>query len=201
MKRIMRLFLVFFSILIATISLAQDEFNKDSTEAYFKNYVKKHSVVTGKDKELISFFPANEKYVINCRFERTMDAPWFRMESTGAIKKNYRVYGSIHFSINDTAVTLNMYQSQDLMATQHYRDHLFIPFTDATSGHETYESGRYVDLTFNDIKDDRVLIDFNRAYNPYCAYVSGKYNCPIPPAVNRLVVAIPAGEKAFKKTH
>src|SRR5688572_24543867 len=107
----MRLFLVFFSVLLATISLAQHEFNKDSTEAYFKNYVKKHSVVTGKDKELISFFPANEKYVINCRFERTMDAPWFRMESTGAIKKNYRVYGSIHFSINDTAVTLKMYQS------------------------------------------------------------------------------------------
>jgi len=46
-----------------------------------------------------------------------------------------------------------------------------------------------------------VLIDFNKAYNPYCAYVSGKFNCPIPPAENRLIVAIPAGEKAFGKTH
>jgi len=191
--------LVFFSILLANISLAQDESYQDSTEAYLKNYVKKHSVVTGNDKELLSFFPVNEKYVINCKFERTMDAPWFRMESTGAIKKNYRVYGRIHFSINDTVVSLNIYQSQDLMTTHQYRDHLFIPFTDATSGEETYESGRYIDLEINDIKGDRVSIDFNRAYNPYCAYVSGKYNCPIPPPENRLIVAIPAGEKAFKK--
>ena len=191
--------MVFFAILLANMSLAQDESYQDSTEAYLKNYVKKHSVVTGNDKELMSFFPVNEKYVINCKFERTMDAPWFRMESTGAIKKNYRVYGRIHFSINDTVVRLNIYQSQDLMTTHQYRDHLFIPFTDATSGEETYESGRYIDLEINDIKNDRVVIDFNRAYNPYCAYVSGKYNCPIPPAGNRLVVAIPAGEKTFKK--
>jgi uncharacterized protein (DUF1684 family) len=68
------------------------------------------------------------------------------MESSGPIKKNYRVYGIIHFTINDTAVTLNIYQSQDLMTTKEYKDHLFIPFTDATSGEETYESGRYIDL-------------------------------------------------------
>jgi len=199
MKRIMRLCLVFFSVLLATISLAQDQFNKDSTEAYLKNYVKKHSVVTGNDKELMSFFPVDEKYVINCKFERTIDAPWFRMESTGAIKKNYRMYGRIHFSINDTVVSLNIYQSQDLMTNPKYRDHLFIPFTDATSGEETYEGGRYINLDIHDIKDQRIIIDFNRAYNPYCAYVTGKYNCAIPPAENRLVVAIPAGEKTFKK--
>src|SRR5688572_13149958 len=195
----MRIFLVFFSFLLANISLAQEKSYTDSTEAYFKRYVKEHEVVKGKDKELMSFFRVDEKYRINSRFERTINSPWFRMESTGLVKKNYRVYGRIHFSINDTAVTLHIYQSQDLMTTQQYRDHLFIPFTDATSGEETYESGRYIDLEINDIKNDRVLIDFNRAYNPYCAYVSGKYNCPIPPAENRLVVAIPAGEKAFKK--
>ena len=123
------------------------------------------------------------------------------MESSGQIKRNYRVYGTIHFTINDTAVTLNIYQSQDLITTSKYRDHLFIPFTDATSGEETYESGRYLDLEIKDIKNDKVLIDFNKAYNPYCAYVSGKFNCPIPPAENRLAVAIPAGEKAFGKPH
>jgi uncharacterized protein (DUF1684 family) len=111
------------------------------------------------------------------------------------------VYGIIHFTINDTSVALNIYQSQDLMVTQQYRDHLFIPFTDATSGEETYESGRYIDLEINDIKNDKLLIDFNKAYNPYCAYVSGKFNCPVPPPENRLVVAIRAGEKAFKKAH
>ena len=85
------------------------------------------------------------------------------------------------------------------MSTAQYRDHLFIPFTDATSGEETYESGRYIDLEIKDIKGDRVLLDFNRAYNPYCAYVTGKFNCPIPPIENRLKIAIPAGEKSFSK--
>ena len=196
----MRIFLIFFSFLITTFSFAQKSYI-DSIESYFKKYVKEHEVVTGKDKELITFFPVNEKYRMTCRFERTINSPWFRMESSGPIKKNYRVYGIIHFTINDTTVTLNIYQSQDLMTTKEYKDHLFIPFTDATSGEETYESGRYIDLEIKDITNETVLIDFNKAYNPYCAYVSGKYNCPIPPAENRLTVAIRAGEKSFGKHH
>ncbi len=198
---ISRIILLFICFVVENISFAQNKTYKDSIESYFKKYVKEHEVVTGKDKELMSFFPVNEKFRINCRFERTMNSPWFRMESSGQIKKNYRVYGIIHFTINDTVVTLNIYQSQDLMTTQQYRDHLFIPFTDATAGEETYASGRYIDLDLKDIVNANVLIDFNKAYNPYCAYVSGKYNCPIPPAENRLMVAIHAGEKAFGKAH
>lgn len=186
---------------LSGLVFAQGKTYKDSIERFLKKYVNDHEVVTGKDKALMAFFPVNENYHINCKFERTINTPWFRMESSGPIKKNYRVYGKIHFTIHDTAVSLNIYQSQDLMATQQYRDHLFIPFTDATSGEETYESGRYIDLETTDIKNDRVLIDFNKAYNPYCAYVSGKFNCPIPPAENRLAVAIRAGEKAFAKPH
>lgn len=196
----MRIFFIVPCLLFAYISFAQKTY-KDSIESYFKKYVKEHEVVTGKDKEFMSFFPANEKYRTACRFERTMNSPWFRMESSGPVRKNYRVYGIIRFTINDTAVALNIYQSQDLMTTQQYKDHLFIPFTDATSGEETYESGRYIDLEIKDIVNGIVLIDFNKAYNPYCAYVSGKYNCPIPPAENRLIVAIRAGEKAFRKSH
>ena len=196
----MRIFLIFLSFLLTTFSFAQKSYI-DSIERYFKKYVKEHEVVTGKDKEFMSFFPVNEKYRMICRFERTMNSPWFRMESSGPIKKNYRVYGVIHFTINDTTVTLNIYQGQDLMTTKQYKDHLFIPFTDATSGEETYESGRYIDLEIKDIVNENVLIDFNKAYNPYCAYVSGKYNCPIPPADNRLTVAIRAGEKSFGKHH
>jgi len=196
----MRIFFIVIGLLFVHISFSQKSY-KDSIETYFKKYVNEHEVVTGKDKELMSFFVVNEKYRMTCRFERTMNSPWFRMESSGPVKKNYRVYGIIHFAINDTAVALNIYQGQDLMTTKQYKDHLFIPFTDATSGEETYESGRYIDLEIKDIDNDKVLIDFNKAYNPYCAYVSGKFNCPIPPAENRLMVAIYAGEKAFRKTH
>jgi len=198
---ISRIFLFIVSLVFVSDSSAQNKSYQDSIEAYFRKYVKEHEVVTGKDKELMSFFPVNENYLINCKFERTVKSPWFRMESSGPVKRNYRVYGIIHFTINDTAVTLNIYQSQDLMATEKYRDHLFIPFTDATSGEETYESGRYIDLEIKDIANNKVLIDFNRAYNPYCAYVSGRFNCPIPPAENRLGVAIRAGEKAFGNPH
>ena len=196
----MRIFFIITGFLLANISFAQGSY-KDSMDAYVKKYVKEHEVATGKDKDFISFFPVNEKYRMTCRFERTMNSPWFRMESSGAIRKNYRVYGIIHFTINDTAATLNIYQSQDLMTTKQYKDHLFIPFTDATSGEETYESGRYIDLEINDIANGKVLIDFNKAYNPYCAYVSGRYNCPIPPVENRLTVTVRAGEKAFAKPH
>jgi uncharacterized protein (DUF1684 family) len=199
--KIMRIFWVIVSFLFVHFSFAQNKSYTDSVETFLKKYVKEHEVVTGKDKELMTFFPLDEKYRISCRFERTPNSPWFRMESSGQIKRNYRTYGILHFIINDTALTLQIYQSQDLMTSAQYRDHLFIPFTDATSGEETYESGRYIDLEIKDINKDGLMIDFNKAYNPYCAYVSGKYNCPIPPAENRLTVAIRAGEKAFKKTH
>ena len=80
-----------------------------------------------------------------------------------------------------------------------YKDHLFLPFTDLTSGELTYSAGRYIDLKMSDIVENVVVIDFNKSYNPYCAYVSGKYNCPIPPKENQLPVSILAGEKNFLK--
>ena len=196
----MRIFFILACLFSVHVSFAQKSY-QDSIETFLKKYVKDHEVVMGKDKELMSFYPINEKYRIPCKFERTLNMPWFKMESSGPVKRNYRVYGIIHFSINDTIVALNIYQGQDLMTTAKYKDHLFIPFTDATTGEETYSSGRYIDLETTDIINEKVVIDFNKAYNPYCAYVSGKFNCPIPPAENRLAVAIKAGEKAYAKTH
>jgi uncharacterized protein (DUF1684 family) len=72
-------------------------------------------------------------------------------------------------------------------------------FTDKTTGDQTYHAGRYIDLKIGDINDGKVVIDFNKAYNPYCAYVKGKYSCPIPPRENYLPVAMEAGEKNFGK--
>ena len=73
-------------------------------------------------------------------------------------------------------------------------EHIFIPFADSTSGEDTYGAGRYLEL--GEIKNDRVVIDFNYAYNPYCAY-SIDFSCPLPPAENYLAVAIEAGEKNY----
>ncbi len=82
-----------------------------------------------------------------------------------------------------------------------FKDELFIPFTDLTSGESSYGGGRYIDINVNDIVGGSFELDFNKAYNPYCAYVTGKYNCPIPPKENNLSVAIQAGEKIFGKAH
>ncbi len=173
----------------------------DSLDQYIYNYVNNHEVIKGDDTQYFRFFPIDEKYRVLARFKKTNNSKWFSMETSGTIRKTFRIFGSLHFSINDTAVALNIYQSQNLMNMDEYKDQLFLPFSDLTSGEETYVSGRYIDLVISDINEDKVLIDFNKAYNPYCAYVSGKYNCPIPPFENQLNVAIPAGEKNFEKDH
>ena len=171
----------------------------DSINLHITSYVNNHEVIKGSDTQYFRFYPVDEKYKVVARFKKTINSKWFSMETSGAIRKTFRVFGSLHFTINDTLVTLNIYQSQSLMNTDEYQDHLFLPFADLTAGEETYTSGRYIDLLITDIVNNQVVIDFNKAYNPYCAYVSGKYNCPIPPLENQLDVSIPAGEKIFAK--
>jgi uncharacterized protein len=72
-------------------------------------------------------------------------------------------------------------------------DRFFVPFMDATSGTETYAAGRYIEAELD--ANGNIMIDFNEAYNPYCAY-SPRWSCPIPPVENRLKVPLRAGEKS-----
>ncbi|MEI9946503.1 MAG: DUF1684 domain-containing protein [Chitinophagaceae bacterium] len=195
-----QLSIAFFLIVFISKGYGQDIY-KDSLTRYIDNYVEKHEVVTGEDKKQLHFYPVNEKYHIKARFEKVKDGKWFSVATSGTMKQVFRVYGTVYFTINDTAVKLNIYQSQRLMAVDEYKDNLFLPFTDLTTGYDTYAAGRYIDLVLSDVKNNTVVIDFNKAYNPYCAYVSGKYNCPIPPRENDLSVAILAGEKNYTKAH
>lgn len=171
---------------------------EDSLNTYLKKYVDEHEVVTGKNKKQMKFYPVQQQYRIVATFERKENSPWFMMSTSGNTKQQYRVYGIIHFNIHDTAVALHIYQSRSLMSSEKYSEHLFIPFTDLTSGRETYGGGRYIDLNILDIINNTYTIDFNKAYNPYCAYTAG-YNCPVPPKENDLAVAIKAGELNYGK--
>lgn len=195
--------IVFLSILLSLNGLVYSQAAGyiDSISRYRDNYVKEHGVVTGKDKEQLHFFPPAEAYRVEARFERVYEFGWFDMETSGKIKKKHRVYGILHFTLHDTALQLRVYQSEQLMNNKEYKDYLFVPFTDKTSGEETYANGRYIDITIADVESGTCLLDFNKAYNPYCAYVSGVYNCPIPPAENELHVAIKAGEMKYGKSH
>jgi uncharacterized protein (DUF1684 family) len=197
MKKLTLLIIIAFA---SVVCAAQTSY-EDSLQLYIKNYVDKHEVVTGDDRKLMDFYPIDRRYEVVADFERVRNGKWFSMETSGSSKQTFRVYGIVRFKINDSVISLNLYQSQMLMAVPEYKDNLFLPFTDLTSGDETYAGGRYIDLTFNDIIGNKVLIDFNKAYNPYCAYVTGKYNCPIPPRENNMKVAIRAGEKIYRKIH
>src|SRR5678815_2770460 len=171
----------------------------DTMQTYLDDYVKKHEVVRGADKKYFQFYPIDQNYRVTAAFERAKDSKWFSMETSAFQKQTYRVYGTVSFTIHDTLVKADIYQSQDLLGNPKYKDYLALMFTDKTTGDQTYHAGRYIDLTTGDIKNDQLVIDFNKAYNPYCAYVKGKYSCPIPPSENYLPVAIEAGEKSFGK--
>ena len=100
-------------------------------------------------------------------------------------------WGQAQFKIGNQPQQLGIYLKADGRDST-----LFIPFTDRTNGHETYGGGRYLDAPLPEANAPEITLDFNRAYNPYCAY-NNAYSCPVPPAENRLQVAIPAGEKSF----
>ncbi len=77
-----------------------------------------------------------------------------------------------------------------MINTKEYKNYLFTPFTDNTSAVESCEAGRYLDCSTTDIQNGILMLDFNKAYNPYCAYVSG-YDCPVPPPVSSLTGCCP----------
>lgn len=158
-------------------------------------------MIRGDDRSYLRFFPVDKNYCLTARLEKIDEAPWFQMETSGPKKKTYRVYGILHFTLNDNIRKLHIYQSRDLMTDSLYADYLFIPFTDKTSGEETYANGRYIDLRIPELESGWYRLDFNKAYNPYCAYITDKYNCPVPPKENDLDIAIRAGEMAYGKHH
>jgi uncharacterized protein (DUF1684 family) len=147
--------------------------------------------------EGLDFFEINPKYAVIANFVRTKKEKPFEMPTTTSRKPLYVKYGELHFNIDGVACVLNVYQNLDLIKNPRYKDYLFLPFTDRTSGAETYGGGRYLDMKIP--KDKKVLLDFNLAYNPYCVY-NEKYSCPIPPAANDLNVEIYAGVKNFQKS-
>lgn len=185
-------------VLSLTTSFSQKSY-PDSIKSYISNYIETHDVISGDDKKYFRFFEPDKIFDLKAKFTKVNDSKWFKMPTSGVMQKIFRVYGTINFSIHDTSLTLNIYQSQSLMEDDKYKDYLFLPFTDLTTGNETYHTGRYLDFTIKEIKNGELEIDFNKSYNPSCAYISGKYNCPIPPKENNLPVAIKAGEMNFAK--
>jgi uncharacterized protein (DUF1684 family) len=147
----------------------------------------------------LDFFPVDSSYVVKATLVKTKNAPVFEMATTTDRKPLYKEFGILFFKLKGVDCQLTIYQSQDDLRDEKYKNYLFLPFTDDTSGNESYGGGRYMDVMTTDIADNNTLIlNFNNTYNPYCAY-NDKYSCPLTPRKNHLNLEIKAGIKKFKK--
>lgn len=134
----------------------------------------------------LAYFDENPQLVIKATVDRNVRPDEVRMETSDGQEQIYRRYGVVRFQVDGEPAEVVLYASDG-------SHELFLPFRDATSGRETYGAGRYLDVH---ARGDEVVVDFNYAYNPNCAY-DAAWSCPLPPAENWLKVAIRAGEKVF----
>jgi uncharacterized protein (DUF1684 family) len=174
---------------------SQSEFQEEQN-SFFKDASK--SPLKSKDLkafEGLDFFPIDSMFVVKAQLKRTPNTPYFEMKTTTNRVTRERVFGVLSFTINGQLLKLKVYQSEPNVDSDTDSDYLFLPFLDATNGETTYGGGRYIDLSIP--ATDVLMIDFNKAYNPYCAY-NEKYSCPIVPRENYLALEIRAGVKRFK---
>ncbi|MFL7839729.1 MAG: DUF1684 domain-containing protein [Candidatus Promineifilaceae bacterium] len=144
--------------------------------------------------EGLQYFPENDDLNLEVEVERfSEDEPLMEMTTNTGEQRRYRRWGRFTFQVDGEEAALTVYSDP-------YGEELFLPFRDVTSEQESYGAGRYMDNYrpgLRHLPDGRLEVDFNYAYNPYCAY-SEYYSCPLPPAENWLKVPIRAGEKKFK---
>ncbi len=183
-----------------------------STDAHYSQSIDAHrqhykmeflteprSPLSVSDSAFFDFYAPNPAWNIAARVELTPEAPVFDMMTYSGVTRKYRQYAVLSFEAAGQAQTLRLYQNLTLIEKDSsYKDYLFLPFKDLTNGEATYGGGRYLDFRLKDIQNGKLMIDFNKNYNPYCAYSDG-YNCPIPPLQNHLNIEVPAGEKNFRK--
>jgi hypothetical protein len=192
--------ILFFLVLITIISCKQDkqpllgdtEWQREMN-ASFKDVTK--SPLKDKDRktfEGLNFFTFDSTYIVTATFISTPEEKSFKMKTSTNRLPEYIKYGELNFELHGETLKLNIYQSLEL---EDEKNNLFLSFLDNTNGDTSYGGGRYIDLK---TLEDTIIIDFNKAYNPYCAY-NEKYSCPIVPRENYLPIEVKAGVKAFEK--
>ena len=147
----------------------------------------------------LDFFPIDSSFIVVAQLKKIANAPTFEMATTTDRKPLYKEFGILNFNLKGKKCQLTIYQSQDNLTDEKFKDYLFIPFTDNTSGNESYGGGRYMDVMITDENTDgTIVLNFNNTYNPYCAY-NEKYSCPLTPRKNHLDVEVKAGIMVFEK--
>ncbi len=207
----------YISTLILTISLgAYQAISQSNNQDYFINYNDTiQDFRKGKNIKLmydeaspltleqrrsfsgLNYFPADLTYYVEAELIKD-DAPETIIMKTSTDRAPaYVKYGVVHFIIDSVELTLSVYQNKKMLDLSTDTNHLFVPFRDGTSGKESYGGGRYIDCEIP-AEGNVIILDFNKTYNPYCAY-NPKYSCVIPPEENQLPVRLAAGEKKFEE--
>lgn len=203
----MRKLIRYFALMLFFSFWASDSFTQ--TNSYYELLMKERqeknhefrnsedSPLTSQDKQNfkgLNYFNADTNFVIKAIIQKSVGRDTIKMKTTTERLPLFIIHGVAKFSFSGKVHQLTIFQNVGLMQTEEYKDYLFIPFTDETSGEESYGGGRYIDARIT--SDSTMIIDFNRAYNPYCVY-NKSYSCPIPPRENHLDIKITAGEQTF----
>lgn len=169
---------------------------QEEQNAEFRN--PDHSPLTAKEIKKFKgheFFPINEAFRVNARFEPTPESKPFPLMTSKGTTTLYRRLGILHFVLDNKQQTLEAYLQVKRFMAPGEKTYVFLPLIDATTGNSTYGAGRY--LHYEGIPEgEDWIIDFNKLYNPLCAY-NDKYNCPIVPKPNHLSIPIEAGVKGY----
>jgi hypothetical protein len=140
----------------------------------------------------LPFFDIDLSFRVEATLTKTPSTSFFQMKTTTDRLSDERVYAVLSFVLKGKEYHLNVYQGKQLMMQKGYEDYLFLPFLDDTNSETTYGGGRYLDLRIPN--GNKIIVDFNKAYNPYC-YYNSRYSCPIVPSENYVPLKITAGVK------
>lgn len=162
----------------------------DTTKSRFNEEERAHFAEKG-----LQYFNPDIAYNVDAIITVDTSYPPFKMPTTTDRQPNYRIYGFLDFTLKDTICRLVAYQNIDYKDHPEHGGSLFIPFKDNTNEFTTYGGGRYIDVKIPGAPDFK--LDFNSAYNPYCAYAD-RWSCPLVPLNNTLELSVFAGEKAYK---
>jgi uncharacterized protein (DUF1684 family) len=142
-----------------------------------------------KDFSGIKYFDADEKFILKADFQGVTSSEKGMILMTDSTQTEIEKVGNATFTINGKSFTVSLFDEGE---------YFLFPFRDLTSGKETYGGGRFINIPKDNLKGDKIEIDFNNAHNFYCAY-NESFICPIPPKENFIDAEIRAGEKKYKE--
>lgn len=185
--------IVWFPFFLFLLVFLKNGFCQDYTSEITTHREKYKAETKGRFPEQVQdFYEPNAKFRIAATYKKPRKLKTISVPTSGVKIKDYTEFALVTFEVDGKKHKIMTYRQSPVLPL--YKNLVFVPFKDPTAPKDTYGGGRYMDMDVNDFKDGKVIMDFNKAYNPYCAFSDG-WNCPIPPDQNHLKVRIEAGEK------